>query len=702
MTPIKIYNSDFTTELAELPYAISATRKERINGEDSLKFTALVDDLTSYIDDSSTVMLAGDKFDIAYYKPEQGSDGRLLISVECEHVSYRLNNEEYNVEFFTEYGTPAYILGRILNGTEFSVGTVSFSGTTTFSLQQATSRRALLMQFVAYLGGELMFDGFKVSILTARGNQTPTSLVVGEDVTVISKAVNKRKKDEMGNPTVSFTCRVFDGSELSLGDKITLSYAALGIDITLRIVVISFDPYNPDNVTIEIGNYVNSLEDDIYRIETQKISKDALMNGIRIGPEYGFEAVRNDKKARAYFRSDEMKFQSGDGSGSSWTDRLTYEHDAETGETTMVFNGKLSADAVESLTILVTESFTSRIESIEGNIGTLELTATSLASRIETAEGSISTLQQTATSLTSRISTAEGDISTISQTANKISWLIASGTSESNFTMTSRAIQLVADNIDLDGFVTFTNLSTVGQTTINGGNITAGIISADRIDVDNLKVQKLYTSTNQVAITSVGTTTLHLGGDGGWNYSTVNLYAGTTLMLGNYSASAYRVTFSFTSKTITFGDANWDLGSSLYPLHTSYFNQLYANKVGAFSATDFVDEAYITEMRFGGNSSYHIVADARQLYPNSTSASYPFYLGTSTYPWHYAYIGSNTVMIGTTASSKLGFFGTAPIAKQTLSLSSNNMGYTSVTASNYLYALNNIIGILKNKYGLIV
>ncbi len=700
MIPIKIYNSDFTTELAELPYAISATRKEQINGVNTLDFRCLVDEDLPYIEENNTVMYGGDKFDIAYYKPEQGSDGRLLISVECEHVSYRLNNEEYNVEFFTEYGTPTYILEKILAGTPFSVDTVEYSSTTTFSLQQATSRRALLMQFVAYLGGELMFDGFKVSILTARGNQTATPLVVGEDVTVISKAVDKRKRDDLGNPTVSYTCRVFEGSDLSLGDKVTLKYDALGIDVTLRIVTLAYDPYNPDNVTIEIGNYINSLEDDLYRIETQAVQKDALYNGIRIGPEYGFEAVRNDKKARAYFRSDEMKFQSGDGSG-SWTDRLTYEYDAETGETTMVFNGKLSADAVESLTILVTESFTSRIESIEGDIGTLELTATSLASRIETAEGSISTLQQTATSLTSRISTAEGNISTISQTANKISWLIASGTSESNFTMTSRAIQLVADSIDLDGFVTFTNLSTVGQTTINGGNITAGTISADRIDVANLKVQKLYTSTNQVAITSVGTTTLHIGGDGSWNYSTVNLYAGTTLMLGNYSASAYRVTFSFTSKTITFGDANWDLGSSLYPLHTSYFNQLYANKVGAFSATDFVDEAYITEMRFGGTSLYHIVADARQLYPNSTSASYPFYLGTSTYPWHYAYIGSNTVMIGTTASSKLGFFGTAPIAKQTLSLSSNNMGYTSVTASNYLYALNNIIGILKNKYGLI-
>lgn len=44
----------------------------------------------------------------------------------------------------------------------------------------------------------------------------------------------------------------------------------------------------------------------------------------------------------------------------------------------------------------------------------------------------------------------------------------------------------------------------------------------------------------------------------------------------------------------------------------------------------------------------------------------------------------------------------APVAQQTIGLVSNNMGYSSVTASNYLYALNNLIGILKTKYGLIL
>lgn len=71
--------------------------------------------------------------------------------------------------------------------------------------------------------------------------------------------------------------------------------------------------------------------------------------------------------------------------------------------------------------------------------------------------------------------------------------------------------------------------------------------------------------------------------------------------------------------------------------------------------------------------------------------------------WLVAFLcGGAVSLIGADPGDLISFFGTDPIGKQTINLSSNNMGYTSVTASNYLYALNNLIGILKNKYGLIL
>lgn len=346
---IKILNTDLV-KLAVLNAVSSAARAEKINADNTLAFSLPIKKAESaYIEAGTIYELDGDYFDTAYYKKEQQSNGRLMVSVEAEHVSYRLNNKVYNVEYFTEYGTPDYILGKILQGTGFSLGIVEFSGNTTFSLQEPASRRALLMQFVAYVGGELEFDGFTISVLAQRGSASPKALTVGKDITVISKAVDRRNFDDAGNPIIAYTCGVYKGATINLGDVVTLDYEVLDIDVSLRVVSKTYDPYNPNNVAIEIGNYVNALEDDLYRIETQSVSKDALMNGVRIGPEYGFEAVRNDKKARAYFKSDGMAFQAGDGSGDNWEDKLYYDFDSDTGEAVLVFDGLLSAQVIQAL-----------------------------------------------------------------------------------------------------------------------------------------------------------------------------------------------------------------------------------------------------------------------------------------------------------------------------------------------------------------
>ena len=262
-----------------------------------------------------------------------------MVTAECEHVSYRLNEE--TVDTFTEIGTPAEVLSAILSDTSFTVGTVNFTEAVTFSLQQAASRRALLMQFAAYVGGELEFNGFEISLLTQRGSSTPKALTVGKDITVISKAVNKRVLDAEGNPQINYACGVYKGAVLALGDVVTLNYTALNISASLRVVSKSYDPYNPNNVAVEIGNFINALEDDIYRIQTTTVVKDKLYHGCRIGPENGFECIRSDKKARAYLNSTNLALQAGDGTGSNWTNKLYYDLDPDTGLAELFFCGKI-------------------------------------------------------------------------------------------------------------------------------------------------------------------------------------------------------------------------------------------------------------------------------------------------------------------------------------------------------------------------
>jgi hypothetical protein len=169
-----------------------------------------------------------------------------------------------------------------------------------------------------------------------------------------------------------------------------------------------------------------------------------------------------------------------------------------------------------------------------------------------------------------------------------------------------------------------------------------------------------------------------------------------------YSSSIY-ASMNASKQFIPATSTGYYLGNSTYPWQYAYVTNLYINGTKFDpSASSGGSDLTGNDVKLGGNSSYYIICNtSRELRPNSTSTYYPFYLGTSSYYWHYVYIGSNTVSIGSNKSSKLGFFGTTPIIKQTLSTSSNNMSYTSATSSNYLYVLNNLVGILKNKYGLI-
>ena len=121
------------------------------------------------------------------------------------------------------------------------------------------------------------------------------------------------------------------------------------------------------------------------------------------------------------------------------------------------------------------------IKDSEGNFSILWQTIGEISATVQDNRGNISLVQQTADRLATRISNAEGDISAVEQTADKIEWVVGSGTSASNFQLTSRMAKLISAEIDITGFVTFNDLERKGRTEINGGNITTGTIDADSV-----------------------------------------------------------------------------------------------------------------------------------------------------------------------------------------------------------------------------
>ena len=164
-----------------------------------------------------------------------------------------------------------------------------------------------------------------------------------------------------------------------------------------------------------------------------------------------------------------------------------------------------TADGNISALTQTANSLSSKISDAEGNISSLTQTVNGLGSKISSAEGNISTLQQTANSLSTKVSNAEGNISTLTQTVNGFSLSVSNGTSSSTIQLMSGSTVISSKSISFSGMVTFSDLSTNGSTTINGGNITTGEI--DAVDIRGVKVygSRFYNSG--------GTTWMEVGKD---------------------------------------------------------------------------------------------------------------------------------------------------------------------------------------------
>lgn len=699
---IEIYNSAGTLQCS-FPRVLSASLCDKLSGERTLSFSVLASRSQS-LSVGMTAKLDGQFYTVVRVA-KKITGGFPVTMAQCEHITYLLNEEQYNLVTFVFEGTPADGMTQLLSGTPFSVGVIEATGRVecAFTDQSPLSRRSALMRFIDACGCEVEYDGYKINLRRHRGSTVRKSLMDGENVTDLAVTIDSREN------TQSYEISLFKMADLQAGDEVNITYTPMGVNVDTRIISIEYDPFYRYTVRVEVGDYVPNL---LASTATQ------------------IDRVRQEFKAA---------------DGKLLSSIQTVDGDLSTLSQTV-------------------SGFNTRIENAEGAVSTLSQTVGGFNTRIENAEGSVSALTQTVNSFKTRIETAEGNITLVTQTANKISWLVKSGTSASDFTMTDRAVKLVADTIDLSGYVTISALGTAGKTTINGANITTGTIHADRIDTSTLKVKTIYAQSGKVSLKENSTSTMYIGGDGSWNYDYTYVFAGTQIKFASWdgvgthalivettnhcirpativdwdlrnisypfgnlwceniqirSGSNTVARFGFNGGTfecLFSGAAVNRLGSSVYYWDTGYIEKLYlssncylsasagklcVNGTAIGGSSDTTTSFAGKELKMGGSTSYYIIAStSRELKPSASTTTYPFYLGTSSYYWHYAYIGSTIAKIGSSASSKIGFFAGSPIARQTLSSTSQNMGYSTATASNYLKILNNLVGIL-SKYGLI-
>lgn len=250
MQKINIY-SPAGTLICSVDKVVSSSFLERLDGEMVFDFTANQKMLDG-VNTDSKIEFAGQYFNISRIVRSL-SDGACLVTITAEQETISFADDE--LKNWQANGTVAKVLAGVLAGTGVSVGVVESSEQILGKAHPTITRRAALISVAEMAGLELEYSGHTVSLVT-RGRKNASSLRDHCRVIDIVETVDARSGNEAYEVTVDSV------EDLSLGDLVTVDYAPLAISKSKRIVGISYDPFNCDGVSLEIGDYVPNVSED--------------------------------------------------------------------------------------------------------------------------------------------------------------------------------------------------------------------------------------------------------------------------------------------------------------------------------------------------------------------------------------------------------------------------------------------------------
>ena len=294
--------------IAILKDIISCERYEELNGANLISFTLLYTTKTkTYLSEDALFEYDGNYFETVSINTTQREDGLITVSIEAEHITYRLNSTTYDLDYFAEIGTPTEILTALLDGTDFTAGTIEFTEETGFSILEKSSRRMILFQFAEALGAELAFDGTSIDLLTHRGSTDLKLFTWGKNIKILSQKISKKEFDESGNPLVTYECTplITPGLNINIGDDIKVVQSEMNFDFTLRVMKYSYNPYDKMQSEFELANMTTTLSDQFYRFEVNSLTKNKVYNGCRISADEGFVVETNDGTAKVMMNATE-------------------------------------------------------------------------------------------------------------------------------------------------------------------------------------------------------------------------------------------------------------------------------------------------------------------------------------------------------------------------------------------------------------
>ena len=356
---LKILNNSLQPQT--IVKTLTAAISEEINREYSFAFSAIIDgDKSQYVNTDAIAEVEDNYFNVVYTKEQRHPDGTITVDAECEHVSYALSDNILD-DGFTGYGTPAQLLTQLFQGTNFTAGRVDFTQAITISINEAVTKRAVLLAITDQLGGELKFHKFEISLLARRGADRGVQFRYRKNNMAVSRSVDKRKLIN-GQPTVAYECDVAElefatghgaDDHYELGDTVQVIDPGLSINTLQRIVKESHDPFNRMQGSVAIANFVPDISDSIITLQRTSIMKGSIYNGCHISPEDGFVAVKSDKTVRNTMNATVGNLlEVSDDSGNTW--RPVFSVEVQDGKAILKLVGR---QEVKDGNIILLESF---------------------------------------------------------------------------------------------------------------------------------------------------------------------------------------------------------------------------------------------------------------------------------------------------------------------------------------------------------
>ncbi len=265
-TVIRIYDERYSL-VRTIRRVTTANYRDTLDGELTFSFTTLAEALQA-VRVGFIAEYDGDYFQIVRVV-KSISNGIMMAAVTGEHISYVLNDERYALDSFDFEGAPVDGLVRLLQGTQFSPGTVDFTDPISVHMTSKVSRRQALMQFIALLGGEIEYEGHSIGIRRHRGSTARKPLMQSKNVADISATYDSRSM------TASYEISFHRVSSFAVGDEVDISFLPLGLDSQARIISLEYNPFYRRSVRVEVGDYVPTIDYALFESrETQKVEQE--------------------------------------------------------------------------------------------------------------------------------------------------------------------------------------------------------------------------------------------------------------------------------------------------------------------------------------------------------------------------------------------------------------------------------------------